>query len=243
MRQEALEERLREAIHQYWQTRQTQQDRQVASGKADAGSRGAVTGGAQMLAFEQLLVNLSVESGVPSEDIHRRAAINLPGYYRPEKEWDLLVVSRGQLVAAIELKSQAGPSFGNNFNNRVEEAVGNATDFWTAYREGRFGAGPRPFLGYFFLLEDCDKVRRPVRNEEPHFPVDPVFANASYSQRYEIFCHRLVYERLYDSVCLTLATKPTMYSATRISHPAGDLTFYRFVATLQGHITTWLRSQ
>jgi len=29
------------------------------------------------------------------------------------------------LVAAIEAKSQVGPSFGNNFNNRTEEATVN----------------------------------------------------------------------------------------------------------------------
>jgi hypothetical protein len=36
---------------------------------------------------------------------------------------------KGSLVATVEVKSQVG-SFGNNFNNRVEEAIGSATDFW-----------------------------------------------------------------------------------------------------------------
>jgi hypothetical protein len=27
------------------------------------------------------------------------------------------------------------PSFGNNFNNRSEEAIGSASDIWIAYRE------------------------------------------------------------------------------------------------------------
>jgi hypothetical protein len=62
----------------------------------------------------------------------------LPGYFRPAKEWDLLVISKNNLIASIEIKSQVGPSFGNNFNNRVEEALGNACDIWTAYREGIF---------------------------------------------------------------------------------------------------------
>lgn len=243
MRQPRLQERLQEAIERYWQVRQAQQARQAAAGRTDAGFRGAVTGGAQMAALEQLLVELLVQSGIPNADIYRRAAVDLPGYYRSEKKWDLLVVSRSQLVAGIELKSQVGPSFGNNFNNRVEEAIGNATDFWTAYREGRFGNGPRPFLGYFFLLEDCAKVHQTVRNSEPHFAVDPVFIGASYSKRYEIFCRRLVLERLYDGVCLTLATKPATQAPSRISHPAPDLTFQRFIATLQGHVTTWLQSQ
>ena len=69
------------------------------------------------------------------------------------------MVSDGQLVTAMEFKSQVGPSFGNNFNNRSEEAIGSATDIWVAYREGRFGKTPTPFLGYFFLLEDCDRVK------------------------------------------------------------------------------------
>ncbi len=38
------------------------------------------------------------------------------------KKWDLLVVE-GCLIAAIEFKSQVG-SFGNNYNNRTEEALG-----------------------------------------------------------------------------------------------------------------------
>ncbi len=92
------------------------------------------------------------------QDAH---ALELPGYYRPEKKWDLLVVVEGQLITAIEFKSQVGPSFGNNYNNRVEEAIGNATDIKTAFREGRVGPS-RPFLGYFFLLEDTPRVHTPV---------------------------------------------------------------------------------
>lgn len=120
------------------------------------------------------------------------------------------MVANGQLVTAIEFKSQVGPSFGNNFNNRVEEAIGNATDIWTAYREGRFGQAPRPFLGYFFLLEDTPKVHVPVKVVEPYFAVDPVFKDASYAARYEMLCRRLLRERQYDAACLTLATKAAL---------------------------------
>src|ERR1035438_8820646 len=66
----------------------------------------------------------------------------------------------------MEFKSQAGKSIGNNVNNRSEEAVGSAKDIWTAFREGRFGESPTPFLGYFFLLEDRDNVKVPVANKE-----------------------------------------------------------------------------
>ncbi len=235
-----LEARFHEAVQHFWNIRESQQKKQGESGKTDAGTRGAVTGGAQMGALEQLVVDILIQAGLSQLDIRTKTELELPGYYRPEKQWDLLVVSKGQLVTAIEFKSQVGPSFGNNFNNRVEEAVGSATDIWTAYREGRFGSNPRPFLGYFFLLEDCEKVHRPVRNEEPYFEVDPVFKMASYSKRYEYLCRRLVLERVYDATCLTLSTNEPN---TRISHPAEDVSFHRFVAELQGNAYRFVQSQ
>ena len=131
----SLETRFQEAVQHFWHARDAQQQKQVIAGTVDAGSRGAVTGGTQMGALEVLISDLLVEAGLDSAHIHTRTALELPGYYRPEKKWDLLVMADEHLVTAIEFKSQVGPSFGNNFNNRVEEAIGNATDIWTAYRE------------------------------------------------------------------------------------------------------------
>ncbi len=97
--------------------------------------------------------------------------LTLPGYFRPTKLWDLLVIYKGELIAAIELKSQVGPSFGNNFNNRTEESIGTAHDLWTAFREEAFGKQPRPFVGWLMMVEDAPESRRPVRDSSPHFPV------------------------------------------------------------------------
>lgn len=226
-----LAERFQEAVQSFWTGRNDALQKQIESGKVDAGSRGAVTAGRHMSAIEALVVDLLEEIGLDRLDCKTKVGLELPGYYRPEKRWDLLVVSRGQLVTAIEFKSQVGPSFGNNYNNRVEEAIGNATDIWTAFREGRLGTF-RPFLGYFFLLEDTARVHTPVRAKEPYFTVDPAFKSASYSQRYSILYQRLVLERLYDATCLTLAMKSTQ---TTVSHPNPDFGFERFAAQLQGH--------
>ena len=234
----SLNARFREAVQHFWDARARQQQKQVEAGRIDAGTRGAVTGGTQMGALEVLIRDLLVEAGLNEQHIHTRTALELPGYYRPEKQWDLLVVADDQLVVALEFKSQVGPSFGNNFNNRVEEAIGNATDIWTAYREGRFGTAPRPFLGYFFLLEDTPKVHQPVGVVEPYFSVDPAFKEASYSRRYELLCRRLLLERLYDAACLTLSAKET---PATISHPTEDLSFQRFVGQLQGHVIGFTR--
>jgi Restriction endonuclease XhoI len=139
------------------------------------------------------------------------------------------VVHDGELAAAIEFKSQVG-SFGKNFNNRIEEAIGSATDVWVAYREGRFGT-TRPWLGYFFLLEEHPESIEPVKVRSPLFDAEDVFLGASYKKRYEILCRRLLAERLYDAVCfVTSSADPE----TPIHQPAKDLTFDAFVAQIRG---------
>jgi len=189
---DTLEQQMAEAVAQYWLTRKAQRERQKDRGISDAGLRSAVTGGAQMDGFINLFTNLIVEAGIDNQFIFRKKSLELPGFFRPTKEWDLLVVKNGHLLVAIEAKSQVGPSFGNNFNNRTEEAMGSALDLWTAFREGAFNGGVQPFLGYFFMLEDCEASNRPVRVKEPHFNVFPEFVGASYMKRYELFCRKLI---------------------------------------------------
>jgi hypothetical protein len=235
-----IDKRLRGAVQSYWDARSKNKEKQIEGGKIDAGTRGEVTGGSQMGAMEVLVADILCDAGLNKIDVKTRTALELPGYYRSEKKWDLIVVSEGQLVTAMEFKSQVGPSFGNNFNNRSEEAIGSASDIWVAYREGRFGRTPTPFLGYFFLLEDCDRVKSPVRNKEPYFKVDPAFESASYSKRYELLCRRLVLERVYNSACLVMATNSPK---TKLTEPASDLSFKRLVAALRGHVVTFLESQ
>lgn len=248
------EKRLQEAVQSYWDARGKNKEKQIEGGKIDAGTRGEVTGGTQMGAMEVLVADILCDAGLNKVDIRTRTSLELPGYYRSEKKWDLIVVSEGQLVTAMEFKSQVGPSFGNNFNNRSEEAIGSATDIWVAYREGRFGKTPAPFLGYFFLLEDCVKVNKPVRNKEPYFSVDPAFRGeikktkkgpekyqgVSYSKRYELLARRLVMERVYTAACLVMATNEP---ETKITQPAEDLSFQRFEAALRGHVVTFLGSR
>lgn len=196
-----------DAVRSFWETRDRQAEAQRVKGVSDQGGRTAVTGGAQMAGFATTISELVSKVGVdPTQVFITRRVSDLPGFFRPTKEWDLLIVDEGKLLATIELKSQVGPSFGNNFNNRTEEAIGTATDLWTAYREGALQTSPSPWLGYLFLLEDCPASRAPVRVREPHLPVFPEFQGASYAQRYELFCRRLVLERLYNGACLLMST-------------------------------------
>ena len=227
-----LSKRVAKAVRQYWRTRARQGKRQGSqSGRKDYGARAAVTGGAQMDGFVLLLSELIQEAGVSSEYIFRKQYLQLPGFFRPTKEWDLLVVREGQLIVALEAKSQVGPSFGNNFNNRIEEAMGSALDLWTAFREGAFNKTVKPWLGYFFMLEDCPGSQRPVKNREPHFKVFPEFEGASYAKRYELFCRKLVRERHYSAAALMTATKTGGLRGQYIE-PAKDIRFEMFAKSL-----------
>jgi hypothetical protein len=230
---------VREAVRFYWQTRTKQREKQAGIGTKDQGLRSAVTGGAQMDAFIELLTKLVIEAGIDRSHIFcRRCFLELPGYFRPTKQWDFLVVVKGQLVAGLEAKSQVGPSFGNNFNNRTEEAMGSALDLWTAYREKAFGLGVRPWLGYMFLLEDCPRSRAPVGVEEPHFRVFPDFRNASYAKRYELFCRRLVLERHYDCAAFLLSETQAGLQGNYLE-PAPDLAFELFARSLVAHVAAF----
>jgi len=231
--------RTAQAVTIYWTTRTAQQQKQQQIGRVDQGLRSAVTGGAQMDGFIQLFTDLITDCSLPSEFIWRKKAVELPGFFRPTKEWDLIVVKDGTLIAAIEAKSQVGPSFGNNFNNRTEEVLGSALDLWTAYREGAFLSGPQPFLGYFFMLEDSPASNSPVRVAEPHFKVFPEFANASYMRRYEIFCRKLVLERHYTVAAFITSDRINgLNGAHRI--PAADLSVEVFSKALVAHVSRFV---
>jgi len=232
-----LDKRLAQAVRHFWRTR-TKQDRAQGSktGRRDYGNRTAATGGKHLDGFCGLVAKLLVESGLPSSVIYRtsRAGVTLPGFFRPTKQWDIVLVAGETLLAAVEFKSLCGPSFANNYNNRVEEAVGNATDLWTAYREGAFQASPRPFLGYVLLLEEADSSLKPVRVSEKHFGVFSEYKEASYALRCEETLRRLIRERCYDGACLILSgRKPGARGVYK--EPAADLAFRRFAEHLCHH--------
>jgi len=232
---ENLEAQVSGAVAHYWRTRKAQKDKQRNRGVSDAGLRSAVTGGAQMDGFITLFKDLIVDTGIDDHFIHEKKALQLPGFFRPTKEWDLLVIKNGQLIVAIEAKSQVGPSFGNNFNNRTEEAMGSALDLWTAFREGAFNSGVQPFLGYFFMLEDCQASKRPVKVREPHFKVFPEFIGASYMKRYELFCRKLILERHYTSSSFITSASDNGIEGV-YNEPADDLSFKIFARALVSHV-------
>ncbi|HZL36242.1 MAG TPA: PaeR7I family type II restriction endonuclease [Tepidisphaeraceae bacterium] len=232
-----LEPGLREAIRHFWRTRTEQSARQTAADDLDRGSRGAVTGGKQMDGFVRIVRKLLIESKVPESCIAVDKRVELPGWFRAEKKWDLVIVHEGELLAALEFKSQVGPSFGNNFNNRTEEALGSATDIRAAFREGAFKPSARPFLGYLMLLEDCDRSRAPIKTVAPHFPVFPEFKGASYRRRYAILIEKLLRDRLYDGACFLLSQAASATTG-EYAEPHPELTFAKFISPLLARVAS-----
>jgi hypothetical protein len=226
--------RMREAVRFFWTTRQQQSTKQSSEDR-DRGGRRAVTGGKQMDGFVRLVRDLLLEAKVPENCIAIDRKVELPGWFRAEKKWDLVIVHEKELLAAVEFKSQTGPSFGNNFNNRTEEALGSATDIWAAYREGAFKPSSRPFLGYLMLLEDCERSRAPVKVVAPHLPVFSEFARASYRERYAILVEKLLRERLYDGACF-LTSSAELGISGDYAEPHPELTFAKLVTPLVSQV-------
>ncbi len=123
--------------------------RRSLKGTTDVGGRLGVTAGGHLDRVAQLLGRICIAVGAPKSEVYynapkddpqkkpgRAIGYTLPGYFRPTKQWDCVVYFDGKPIVIIELKSQNGPSYGNNANNRAEEALGNALDLQRAMSEG-----------------------------------------------------------------------------------------------------------
>lgn len=231
-----LDERTAAAVRTFWNTRTLAVESQRLRGVTDQGGRAGVTNGKNMDGFVEILAELVFENGLDDARVYLNRGVNtLPGYFRPTKDWDVVVMRDGALIAAIELKSQVGPSFGNNFNNRTEEAIGSAVDIWTAFREGALGEQPRPFLGWMTHVEDAPASRRPVRVSTPHFDVFPEMRDISYLERYDLLCRRLITENLYTSTALVTSNREDGVHGDFASL-SEQTSFRRFLIEFSAHI-------
>ena len=142
----------------------------------------------------------------------------------------LIISPTKKLIAVIEFKSQVG-SFGNNFNNRTEEALGSAVDLWTAFRENVFPNQNAPWVGYLMTVERCAKSMSVVRVAEPHFGVLDEFKNTSYLDRYSILCRKLILERYYTSTALLWTSDSDAYGDV-----AEDISINTFLSAFSGYL-------
>ncbi len=212
------------AVKHWWASKKSAKPRKRAQG----GTRDANLHGKTMDGFALVLRDYLVELGVRPEHIFAGGHLTktpsiLPSYFRPSKNWDLVVIANSRfhsapgdsgvpvLYAAIEFKSQ-DKSIGNNQNNRLEESIGNAHDFWTTYACSGFERlQPRPWLGYLFVGNyEPSTDSKPVQISQPHFRAHEAFrregselqerfSGPSYAERYQLFLKQSVGARLYDA--------------------------------------------
>jgi Restriction endonuclease XhoI len=182
------------AVSAFWNTRTSQMAALEDGGAAGGGARAA----GHMNGIRKLVAGIFVEAGIPGESIVSDGKSFLPGYYRARKRWDMAIRYKGALVAALEFKSQVG-SVGKNINNRFEEALGTATDTWTAQTKyAPFGDVP-PWLGYVFVLQENEETEKSGRSTKALFPVDEAFKGMSYNQRYQEMLRRFLGDNVYQA--------------------------------------------
>lgn len=217
------------AVGEYWNVRRGQAERSRAQGVLNTGTRSEVTGGRHLDELHALIVRVFIDAGIPPHliDVKKRP---IAGFFRRDKSWDVVVMVADRVVGIIELKSMAGESPGQNYNNRTDEALGQAIDVWKAVERGIIDTPLRPWLGYFMLLEDNTAFNAPVHARRPVWEPDPAFDGSSYAKRYEVFFDRMVRERLLDAACLMLGDKST----GEVRFPAASLSFQAFAAAIHG---------
>ncbi|MCY4067679.1 MAG: restriction endonuclease [Acidimicrobiaceae bacterium] len=216
------------AVADYWAVRRSQADESQSRGVLNTGIRAEVTGGRHLDALHELVVSVFVDAGISARliDVKRRP---IAGYFRRDKSWDIVVMVADRVVGIVELKSMAGSSPGQNYNNRTDEALGQAVDVWKAV-EREIIRPQRPWLGYFMLLEDNAAFTAPVSSRQVVWSPDPAFNEASYADRYVIFFERMVRERLLDAACVVLADK----DSAAVRFPSESVSFQAFAAAIHG---------
>ncbi len=229
---------IRKAVRSYWKSKNTALKKNQAGQRVDQGRRGAATAGKNFNGFAKMFAALAQKYGGNSLEIYdNKTHVVLPGHFRPSKQWDLVLIDKGRLIATLEFKALGGPSFGNNANNRCEEALGSGTDLSVAQREGRFGAGANPFIGYCILVEDEDNSRCVPKRGNPsiHFASDPVFRTASYQERMRILCERMVQERIYTAAAV-IASPPNAAKSGLFTDLSTATSLNQLIARFLSHV-------
>jgi len=236
------EARVSKAVKSFWNVRETMG---VRSGKT-------------LDAFVELLTWVVHNNGLPDAVVITGRQAQLPGFFRPTKSWDVVIMNHGILVAAVELKSIAD-SFGKNVNNRNEEVLGSGIDIKEAFEENAFEGITRLFTGYLILVEDCPETLSTVQIQMKHFRAMKEFMaspqdrdetyvknpnglfqaidGVSYMERFDILCRRLMQKNLYTAASVIQSPR-TAINDGKYSDASRDTSVKAFLASLASHAET-----
>lgn len=85
------------------------------------------------------------------------------------------------------------------------------------------------------LVEDAPRSRSPIKDQSSHFPVREEFQGASYIDRYNLLCKKLVQEHLYTATAV-LASPQTAIRSGKFSDVSELTSLKTFVTSFAGHI-------
>lgn len=232
------------ALLAFWTARDEAAAAQAAKGNIQTSTLSSVTAGNHLDRVAQLVARLCVAAGAPTAQVYFNAppgdpmkrpgagvGYTLPGYFRPSKQWDICCYANGKPIVAVELKSQVG-SFGNNANNRAEEAIGSATDLREAMRTGLINSDL--WIGYVFVMEDSQGATDPITGNASLLAKDPIFGKASYADRIRRLSERLVESGLYRAAWPVATTRPPDFKWKEMSPVESG--YAKFANSLQAHV-------
>lgn len=214
------------AVEDFWHARKGQGDTQRLKRKVDAGTRGNVTAGKHLDSLAIVIARVILDCGFTTAD-----KTILPGWYRRNKNWDIVAMHGRHVAAIVEQKSQVGSvgNNANNANNRIEEMVGQSVDVLKAARENLLGGLP-PWFGYVMLLEDSVKMGSTEggKKELKGYPRDEIFEGTSYIDRYCIAFERMQAEKELDAGLVIVSSDDGSYR-----YPNQAFSFEAFAAAIQ----------
>ena len=186
------------AVAHYWEMRATQRDKQRQAGRADQGLRSAVTGGAHMDGFIDLFTELIVATGIPTSCVHRSKNVELPGFFRPTKEWDLLVIrEKASRCHRGEIPSRS--VFWQQLQQSHRGSDGKCPRFLDRVPGTRLFCCPQPFLatsspGRLLRIQPTGQRSRTALQG-----ISGVCRRLVSTAGYEFFCRKLVLEKHYTA--------------------------------------------
>ena len=239
---EGYEARVSEAVKNFWTVRE----------------REGVRGSRTLDAFVDLLTWVVHSHGLPDAIVLTGRKAQIPGFFRPTKSWDVVIMDHDTLIATIELKSIAD-SFGKNANNRNEEALGSGVDIKEAFEEDAFEGLTRLFTGYLILVEDCQETSANVQIQMKHFRAMeefmlnpetreevyvrnskgefPAINGVSYMNRFDILCRRLMQKNLYTAASVIKSPRSAIENG-EYSAASRETSIKAFLASLASHVET-----
>lgn len=228
-----MKDNMKKALLNSYKLRKKAEEVQMEKGTVDVGLRSQVTSGKHMDEIALLVSQDLIQMGVDEDEIHcKKKDVEIPGWFRATKQWDILAFKDGQLITGIELKSISG-SYGNNLNNRVEEAIGEAIDAKYASDRGLLNRVTPPLMAYALIVkkdsESSSKCKKPTSH---YFDIDPVFEDTSYLDRFRIMCERLRRESIYGAVWFAIVDP----EKGTVEEPVKELSYETFLAEIRGRV-------